>query len=67
LTLGALTNQVGRRLACETRPRADGSLWAGCSNYERYLDVTLSKNHNLTTGKVYQRVIEKEVRPPYPR
>jgi hypothetical protein len=67
LTLGALTNQVGCRLACETRPRTDGSLWAGCSNYERYLDVTLSKNHNLTTGKVYQRVIEKEVRPPYPR
>lgn len=43
--------------------RADrGSLSVACSNYERYLDVTLSKNHNLTTGKVYQRVIEKEVR-----
>ncbi|CED82916.1 ctp synthase [Phaffia rhodozyma] len=34
-------------------------------NYERYLDVTLSKNHNLTTGKVYQRVIEKERRGDY--
>lgn len=30
-------------------------------NYERYLDVTLSKDHNITTGKIYQRVIEKEV------
>lgn len=30
-------------------------------NYERYLDVTLGKNNNITTGKVYQQVIEKEV------
>ncbi len=30
-------------------------------NYERYLDVTLSKDHNITTGKVYQHVIEREV------
>jgi len=29
-------------------------------NYERYLDVTLSRDHNITTGKVYQYVIEKE-------
>ena len=29
-------------------------------NYERFLDITLTKNHNITTGKVYQRVIEKE-------
>lgn len=27
--------------------------------------MTLSKNHNLTTGKVYQRVIEKERRGDY--
>lgn len=31
-------------------------------NYERYLDVTLSRDNNITTGKVYQQVIEKEVR-----
>jgi CTP synthase (UTP-ammonia lyase) len=31
-------------------------------NYERYLDVTLSRDNNVTTGKIYQQVIEKEVR-----
>jgi CTP synthase (UTP-ammonia lyase) len=31
-------------------------------NYERYLDVTLSRDNNITTGKIYQQVIEKEVR-----
>jgi CTP synthase len=31
-------------------------------NYERYLDVTLSKDNNITTGKIYREVIEKEVR-----
>lgn len=30
-------------------------------NYERYLDVTLSRDNNITTGKIYQEVIEKEV------
>jgi len=30
-------------------------------NYERYLDVTLSRDNNLTTGKIYREVIEKEV------
>ncbi|KAF5098359.1 hypothetical protein D0Z00_002071 [Geotrichum galactomycetum] len=29
-------------------------------NYERYLNVTLTKKHNITTGKVYQHVIERE-------
>ena len=29
-------------------------------NYERYLDVTLSKDNNITTGKIYKEVIEKE-------
>lgn len=41
------------------------SLLLFCRNYERYLDVTLSRNHNLTTGKVYQAVIEKERRGDY--
>jgi CTP synthase len=31
-------------------------------NYERYLDVTLSRDNNVTTGKIYQQVIEREVR-----
>ena len=30
-------------------------------NYERYLNVTLSRDNNLTTGKIYQHVIEREV------
>ncbi|SJX60836.1 probable URA7-CTP synthase 1 [Sporisorium reilianum f. sp. reilianum] len=29
-------------------------------NYERYLDVTLSRDNNITTGKIYRQVIEKE-------
>jgi CTP synthase len=29
-------------------------------NYERYLNVTLTRDHNITTGKVYRQVIEKE-------
>ena len=29
-------------------------------NYERFLDVKLSSDSNLTTGKVYQKVIAKE-------
>jgi len=29
-------------------------------NYERYLDITLSKDNNITTGKIYKEVIEKE-------
>ncbi|KFM28906.1 CTP synthase 2 [Auxenochlorella protothecoides] len=34
-------------------------------NYERFLDISLSKNNNLTTGKVYQAVIERERRGDY--
>lgn len=29
-------------------------------NYERFLDVTLSRDNNITTGKVYSQVLEKE-------
>ncbi len=29
-------------------------------NYERFLDINLTSAHNITTGKVYQAVIEKE-------
>ena len=31
-------------------------------NYERFLDVELTKDHNITTGKVYSSVIKKERR-----
>jgi CTP synthase len=29
-------------------------------NYERFLDVQLTKDHNITTGKVYTSVLQKE-------
>jgi CTP synthase len=34
-------------------------------NYERYLDVTLTKDNNLTSGKIYSAVIEQERRGDY--
>ena len=34
-------------------------------NYERFLDISLSKDNNITTGKVYSSVIEKERRGDY--
>lgn len=29
-------------------------------NYERFLDINLYKDNNITTGKIYQHVINKE-------
>ena len=34
-------------------------------NYERFLDVNLTGDHNITTGKVYRAVIDKERRGDY--
>lgn len=34
-------------------------------NYERFLDITLTKDNNITTGKIYQSVINKERRGDY--
>jgi len=34
-------------------------------NYERFLDINLKSVHNITTGKVYRNVIEKERRGDY--
>jgi len=34
-------------------------------NYERFLDTELTRDHNLTTGKIYQSVILKERRGDY--
>lgn len=34
-------------------------------NYERFLDVTLHRDNNITTGKIYQSVINKERRGDY--
>jgi len=29
-------------------------------NYERFLDIELTRDHNITTGKIYSKVINKE-------
>jgi hypothetical protein len=34
-------------------------------NYERFLGVTLTRDHNITTGKVYSQVINAERRGDY--
>lgn len=34
-------------------------------NYERFIDVTLCRQNNITTGKVYNQVIQKERRGDY--
>ncbi|CAI5992426.1 unnamed protein product, partial [Closterium sp. NIES-65] len=34
-------------------------------NYERFLDITLTRDNNITTGKIYQSVIERERRGDY--
>ncbi len=34
-------------------------------NYERFLGVTLTRDHNITTGKVYNQVIQRERRGDY--
>lgn len=34
-------------------------------NYERYLGINLTKDNNITTGKIYQQVIERERRGDY--
>lgn len=34
-------------------------------NYERFLNLTLTRDNNITTGKIYQSVIEKERRGDY--
>jgi len=37
-----------------------GELDQDLGNYERFLDVNLTKDHNITTGKVFQTVIDNE-------
>lgn len=34
-------------------------------NYERFLNITLHKDNNITTGKIYKMVIDKERRGDY--
>ena len=34
-------------------------------NYERFLNISLTKENNITSGKIYQSVINKERRGDY--
>ena len=34
-------------------------------NYERFLDISLTRDNNITTGKIYSKVIEAERRGDY--
>ncbi|MCK4883780.1 MAG: CTP synthetase, partial [Candidatus Diapherotrites archaeon] len=56
------------------RPTEHGEVWVtgdggeidqDLGNYERFIDVTIPKKNNLTTGQVYLSVIEKERRLEY--
>lgn len=40
--------------------RDGGEIDQDLGNYERFLNQDLTKAHNITTGKVFQRVIQKE-------
>jgi len=51
------------------RPTEHGEVWVtedggeidqDLGHYERFLDINIPKNHNITTGQVYKAVIEKE-------
>lgn len=51
------------------RPTEHGEVWVtpdggetdqDLGNYERFMDVEISKDNNLTTGKIYSSVIQKE-------
>jgi CTP synthase len=51
------------------RPTEHGEVWVtedggeidqDLGHYERFLDISLSKDHNITTGQIYRTVIEKE-------
>jgi len=37
-----------------------GEIDEDLGHYERFMDITLTKDHNITTGKIYSIVIEKE-------
>ncbi|KAK4442882.1 putative CTP synthase [Podospora aff. communis PSN243] len=42
-----------------------GEMDLDLGNYERYLLTSLTREHNITTGKIYQSVIERERRGDY--
>ena len=56
------------------RPTEHGEVWVtddggeidqDLGNYERFLDIDISRTHNITTGQVYKTVIDRERRGEY--
>jgi len=56
------------------RPTEHGEVWVtedggeidqDLGHYERFLDITISKKNNITTGQIYKEVIERERRGEY--
>ncbi len=56
------------------RPTEHGEVWVtddggeidqDLGNYERFLDVNISRTHNITTGQIYKTVIDRERRGDY--
>ena len=57
LTPCALPSRLGEVFVLNDGAEVDLDL----GNYERFLDVTLTRDNNITSGKIFQHVIEKEV------
>lgn len=53
---GCLIRRAGEVFVLDDGGEVDLDL----GNYERFLDIRLTKENNLTTGKIYQSVINKE-------
>jgi len=56
------------------RPTEHGEVWVtddggeidqDLGNYERFLDIDISRTHNITTGQIYKTVIDRERRGEY--
>ena len=61
ILINLLSNFLGEVYVLDDGGEVDLDL----GNYERFLDITLHKDNNITTGKIYQYVIEKERRGDY--
>jgi CTP synthase len=62
---GAIHTRTHPRTHAHTHTHITHQVDLDLGNYERFLDLTLTRDNNLTTGKVYQAVIEKERRGDY--
>lgn len=57
--------EAGAAAFCETARVDSSEVDLDLGNYERFLGITLHRDNNITTGKIYQSVIEKERRGDY--